>query len=58
MRPSKSWHKTTPGVKAADWLPPWKTGSLSETQKFTIGSALTSLEAAGYPLITLNKGLV
>lgn len=58
MRPSKSWHKTSPGVKEADWLPPWKTGVLSETQKFTMGSALSALEAAGYPLISLNAGLV
>lgn len=58
MRPSKSWHKTTPGVVENDWLPPWKKGALSETQKFTVGSALTALEAAGYPLISLNAGLV
>lgn len=58
MRPSSSWHKTTPGVKEVDWMPPWKTGKLSTTQKFTVGSALSALEAAGYPLISLNSGLV
>ena len=58
MRPKSSWKKTAPGEKAADHLPPWKTGALNANQKITMGTALTALEFTGAPLFDLNKALV
>ncbi len=58
LKPSSAWSKMTPGAKAVDYLPPWKTGSISPQGITTMHTAQTVLESAGNPLFSLNAGLV
>jgi len=58
VSPSSAWQKMNPKVREADYLPPWKTGKMSDINKFLMMAAVGSLEWAGEPLYDLNAGLV
>ncbi len=57
MRPKTSWKKTEPGVQPTDYLPPWRTGSLTPTQHNEMMQRLSVLEAAGQELRDLNPDI-